>query len=70
MWGAISNERTGLSFTEIIVIVGRVIYREEFYFIDRFLGSAHMNFAVESVWLTTDSLRNEGKFFVHRSQGC
>jgi hypothetical protein len=50
------------------------LYREDFYFVDRFYGSAfhgsrcaasceaHMNFADESAYLTADNVRNEGKF--------
>jgi hypothetical protein len=56
------------------------MYRESFYFIDWFHGSvlqcvrgaaccdAHMNFAEESAYLTADNVRNEGKFFPHRSK--
>jgi hypothetical protein len=49
-------------------------YREDFYFVDRFHGSAlhggpcnacceaHMNFADESAYMTADKIRNEGRF--------
>jgi hypothetical protein len=57
-------------------------YREDFYFVDWFYGSAlygsrgaacceaHTNFVDESAYLTADNVRNEGKVltFVHRSQ--
>jgi hypothetical protein len=58
------------------------MYREDFYFVVRFHGSAlhgdqcaaccetHTNFAEESACLTADNVRNEGNFFtfVHRSK--
>jgi hypothetical protein len=55
------------------------MYREDFYFVDRFHGSAlhsdrcaagceaHMNFADESACLTADNVRNE-VVTIHRSQ--
>jgi hypothetical protein len=55
------------------------LYREDFYFVDRFHGSAlhgdrgaasreeHTNFADESACLTTDNVRNE-VVTIHRSQ--
>jgi hypothetical protein len=64
MWGTLPDERTGPSFTEVIVV--HVIYREDFYFVDRFQGSAHENVADESACLTAGNFRNEGKFFIHR----
>jgi hypothetical protein len=54
-----------------------VLYREDFYFVDRFHGSAlhgdggaacqeaHTNFADESACLTTDNVRNDA-VTVHR----
>jgi hypothetical protein len=59
------------------------IDREDFYFVDRFHGSAlhgdrcsaaHTNFADESACLTADDIRNEGKFLPlftdHRCWKC
>jgi hypothetical protein len=55
------------------------LYRENFYFVDRFHGSAlhndrciagceaHTNFSDESVCLAADNVRNEGKFLPLRT---
>jgi hypothetical protein len=57
----------------------RVLYREDFYFVDWFHGSAlhgdrgaacreaHTNFSDESACLTADNVRNE-VITIHRSQ--